>query len=128
MLHHVQQTHQCVAQLQAHADIMDLHPACPGYAHQTYSAYIIPLLFPCRESAVHGMGSVDSLRKLRSEAKAAGRAAAYKAAGPRPRLAGGPTYDARLKTYTLPFPGERFVGCMACDGQQLQQKHDDGAM
>jgi hypothetical protein len=77
---------------------------------------------------VHGMGSVDSLRKLRAEAKAAGRAAAYKAAGPRPPLAAGPTYDPRLKTYTLPFPGERLVGCMACDGQQLQGMHDDGAI
>lgn len=41
---------------------------------------------------------------MRSEAKRAGRAAP-KLLGPRPRGAQGPSWDARLPGYTLPFPG-----------------------
>jgi hypothetical protein len=58
-----------------------------------------------RESAVHGIGSADSLRSLRAQAKAAGKTAP-KLLGRRPASAAGPVWDARVNAYTLPFPGE----------------------
>jgi hypothetical protein len=61
---------------------------------------------PCRESAVHGFASVQQLRKLRAQAKAAGKAPAAKTIGPKPAAPGGLSYDARVQAYTLPFPGE----------------------
>jgi hypothetical protein len=56
---------------------------------------------------VLGMGSVDSVRKLRSEIKAAGKAPAPKPAGPRPKNPAGPEYVAHpaVSSWTIPFPG-----------------------
>jgi len=58
-----------------------------------------------REAAVHGIGSAANLSQIRAQLKAAGRLAAPRLPGPRPRVAQGPTYDKRLALYTLPFPG-----------------------
>lgn len=69
----------------------------------------VPLLafrLPHREAAVHGMGSVASLRALRRQAAAAGLNPKPKLVGPRPQVAEGPCWDKRLGAWTLPFPGE----------------------
>lgn len=65
----------------------------------------LPIHYATWEAAVHGIGSAPSLRRLRSEARAAGKGAPPKLIGPRPRSAAGPVWDERLQAYTLPFPG-----------------------
>ncbi|WIA42239.1 hypothetical protein OEZ86_008256 [Tetradesmus obliquus] len=58
------------------------------------------------ESAVHGIGSVAELRKLRAEARRAGGAPPPpRPLGPRPAAPAGPAWEHRLARYTLPFPG-----------------------
>lgn len=68
---------------------------------------ILSAVFTLRHSAVMGMGSVGSLRKLRSEVKAAGKAPNAKPPGSRPRNAAGPEYckHPAVKAHSLPFPG-----------------------
>ncbi|KAF8054984.1 Sccpdh [Scenedesmus sp. PABB004] len=56
-------------------------------------------------AAVQGMGSVAELRRLRGEARRAGLNPPPRLLGPRPKAPEGPTWDARLGLYTLPFPG-----------------------
>lgn len=89
----------------------ELVPACWAAAPAAgRSAHALPDACrpPCREAAVQGMASVGSLRALRREAAASGRQPPPPALlGRRPAAAEGPSWDARLGRYTLPFPGER---------------------
>jgi hypothetical protein len=83
------------------------------------------------------MGSVASLRALRREAAAAGLNPKPKLVGPRPQLAEGPTWDKRVKAWTLPFPGKlaKGGGTAAGEGaggapeaqQQQQQQQQQGS-
>ena len=54
-----------------------------------------------------GMGSVDSVRRLRAEIKKEGKAPNPKPAGPRPKHPTGAEYVSRpeVASWTVPFPG-----------------------
>jgi hypothetical protein len=98
----------CVMTSELHTKVCsNVSHSMASSAHPAYF-YSLILSRRCREAAVYGISAVSELRKLRAEARRAGRAAPpARPLGLRPRGAEGPAFDARLGKYTLPFPGDR---------------------
>jgi hypothetical protein len=95
-------------------------PACPRTHRLPDLRALRCAAPPPREAAVHGIGAVSELRRLRAEARKAAKAGPPppRPLGPRPAASEGPAWEPRLGRYTLPFPGEMMMVCVG-GGEQL---------
>ena len=76
------------------------------------------------ESAVHGFGSADALRRLRRKRQV--RSSAHKPAGPKLRPPQGGAFDARIGAYVVPFPGKSTCLASSASRKVIVQGSSEG--